>query len=440
MVIALLALLLVGAAIAFHHYRNRNGDRVAARDGRAERPAGRSATAEPTPESEPEPFRILALGPSGSGKTVFLASAYNAMFLPRKRLRRKFFLKADDASSAELRAIHRTVIDAKANWPPGTDVSTFRRHHFDVMVKDQGVNHRLIRLEYVDYAGELLDPSDFGGSERMRELRDYFEKANALFVLIDGRKLADYIRGDDSGTLYFGHRIDATIQWLVDARCPIHFVVTKWDLVRDIGEDNPDDPDSRLAVVRREIERHPNLRDLLATVDQQRIRLIPVSAVGDGFAKIGSDQQMKKIDGAQPRPINVEIPFVTAIPDFLSYAQTQLDDGRIHELRQTIERASDSKVATKMREQWRNIQTYAPFFPVPGTVVAGVDLFANWVIRAVERESNVIHGKTSRQAKAELEELQRVQSFLRQLERITNRFDDNHPAAMLRDPLVGSDW
>ena len=315
-------------------------------------------------DREPEPFRILALGQAGAGKTVFLACAYENMLLPRPLEKRTFYMKADDATSSELLAVHQAVIDASAEWPAGTDPSTLRTHVFDVMMRDEGRNpHRLVQIEYLDYAGELLGRASGAGTKRQGELRDYFEKSNAIFVFLDGHKMAEYIRGEPGGLAYFNGRILTTIKWVMEARCPIHFVLTKWDLLRDIGEDNPDDPDSRLAVVRRELERLENFRDLLAAFDLNRVRIIPISAVGEGFAKIGSDNRVKKIVGAKPRPINIAMPFIAAIPDFLSYAQSRLDEGEIHRLRETMDGCARESSTSRLRMSWEATRRLAPLLP-----------------------------------------------------------------------------
>ena len=58
----------------------------------------------------------------------------------------------------------------------------------------------------------------------------------------------------------------------------------------------------------------------------------------------------------------------------------------------------------------------------------------------MDQKRQIIDKIQSEQARGELEELKRIRDFLRQVERLTNRFDDRHPVALLNDPISNDLW
>jgi hypothetical protein len=49
--------------------------------------------------------------------------------------------------------------------------------------------------------------------------------------------------------------------------------------------------------------------------------LIPVTSVGEGFAKRGAFGEMQKILGKIPRPFQVEVPLACVLPDLIQSKQ-----------------------------------------------------------------------------------------------------------------------
>ena len=78
---------------------------------------------------------------------------------------------------------------------------------------------------------------------------------------------------------------------MAGATCPIHFVLTKWDLIRGFGEPVDADDNVRLGLIRDALMNAPQLRALVDphTFGDRIIRLIPVSAVGPELAQMGND-------------------------------------------------------------------------------------------------------------------------------------------------------
>ncbi|MGN7200337.1 hypothetical protein [Arthrobacter sp. SAFR-044] len=113
----------------------------------------------------------------------------------------------------------------------------------------------------------------------------------------------------------------SSLEIVQQSRCPVHFVITKWDLLADICS---------LQQVKDKLLTDENLRDLISAKAQDTrasIRLFPVSAVGFEFATPEPNGAMKK-NGTPPRPHNVELPLLSILPDFMKFAHDELAQKR----------------------------------------------------------------------------------------------------------------
>jgi hypothetical protein len=118
------------------------------------------------------------------------------------------------------------------------------------------------------------------------------------------------------------------------ASCPIQFVLTKWDVVRDFGEPRDADDQYRLDRVIEALMEFEHFSSLVHEhSSRQIVRLIPVSAVGSGFAEI-VDGAVSKRPGATVRPYNVEAPFSAVLPDLFKQVEATLDTGALQALRE----------------------------------------------------------------------------------------------------------
>ncbi|MFM6204868.1 MAG: hypothetical protein ACKPEZ_05620, partial [Planktothrix sp.] len=98
---------------------------------------------------------------------------------------------------------------------------------------------------------------------------------------------------------------------------PIQFVISKWDIVQD----------------KYSLQ---EVLDLLLSIDEFKnlvqncqkagvpIRLIPVSAVGKGFATLQPDGSMLKTPGVLPKPFQVELPLACVLPDLIQAEYNRL--------------------------------------------------------------------------------------------------------------------
>lgn len=256
---------------------------------------------------------VHALGPSGAGKTVLMAGVYNRLHLRRADL--TFYLRSDHRTSLDLNAVFNRVADPDGSWPEASQ--DIREWDFTVTVPTATDEVDALRVRYLDYPGGVLTNPNAAADSRIQELVDQLGRAHGLLVLLDGMAMRDILRDDPAGRRYLRTDLTSSLEIAQRSRCPIHFVVTKWDLLHGEFE---------LAALRDRLLAEENIADLLAVKRHTvpaTIRLIPVSSVGTGFAELMPDGRMRKT-GRPARPEGVEIPLMAVLPDFMQFAHAEL--------------------------------------------------------------------------------------------------------------------
>lgn len=340
---------------------------------------------DPAPDGNLPRFRVVALGTSGAGKTVLIARMFHE--LTHRAEGRPYTLDASWFHRNQLGGIHQQVLDSKLSWPAGTRIGQEAEYLFPVVVKDRDDRHELFEISYLDYAGELFMPNC--SEAEVRKLEAYVDAAHALFGILDGRRLAQYLRDEPDGLTYMHGEILSMIGVLSRSDCPIHFIVTKWDLVRDIGEEDPSD-ESRLALVRAKLFEHAPIAGLiLDSADRRRtVRLIPVSAVGEGFARVDEHGEIVKVAGATASSINLELPFASVVPDYLTQLAERLKE------RDPLGVGALTSVRVGAHNAWKSlsgatrglIHAFVPH-PTAFAVSAASDLVARWIAVSPEERA-----------------------------------------------------
>jgi hypothetical protein len=113
------------------------------------------------------------------------------------------------------------------------------------------------------------------------------------------------------------------------SRKPVHFVISKWDIVEQ--HYSLEQIRDRLL----QIDEFKNLVKFRNEADSP-VRLIPVSAVGKGFAIAKPDGSMGKT-GEFPKPFQVEVPLACILPDMIQEMMKELVEKRKSELETPIE-------------------------------------------------------------------------------------------------------
>ena len=168
-------------------------------------------------------YSIVVLGGRGAGKTVYLASMYRklSVFGPHG-----FNLHTDGEDEKRLNEVYR-VIATGDEWPPGTKPSEQSQWIFDVKVTGKNeVKYVACRFVYFDYAGGVLTDTDLKDPNMQRQI----DEADSLLGILDGAKVFKFMQGDDPGGEFQYKELVRICQILQNSRCPVHFVLSKWDL------------------------------------------------------------------------------------------------------------------------------------------------------------------------------------------------------------------
>jgi hypothetical protein len=272
-------------------------------------------------------YSIIMLGPSGSGKTVFLSSLYKKLSTQSDL---GFFLQVDTAEKRKRLNNIYTQVAVDEKWPAGTRYSEVSEWTFTCRVQNPSdlSIYDACSFTYLDYAGgritEETDEED-GSSD----FSDRFKTADALLGLLDGQKLCALMRKEKLGTVWAVNDLRNMIDVMQGSRKPVHFVISKWDVVEQ---------SYTLEQIRDQLFEIDEFKNLVKLRNQagSPVRLIPVSAVGKGFAIAQADGSMKKT-GELPKPLQVEVPLACILPDMIQAMIEDLVKKRESELETPIE-------------------------------------------------------------------------------------------------------
>jgi adenylate kinase family enzyme len=246
-------------------------------------------------------FKILTLGASGSGKTVFLASLFKELSIQKAST---FKLVVRDTKQRKLLNSIYTQIITEDTWPSGTrNISEWT---FDCCVQTEELeDYTACQFTYFDYAGgRLIDGED-------QKLEEAIEQADAILGLLDGRKIHAWLTGGDQILVneFLDRDLPSIFKRIQTSKAPIHFVISKWDLLDRDGYN--------LTKVKEHLLEIPKFAKLLEARSRlgSPVRLIPISAVGLEFASLQPDGSMKKNPGILPMPFLVESPLACILPD-----------------------------------------------------------------------------------------------------------------------------
>lgn len=277
-------------------------------------------------------FNVVALGPRGAGKTLLLASMYHQM---QTASGRSYFVTAPFEQVLLLNQWFTEVADTSRDWPSGTTVGETRDFTFTLRTRgSSGALHTVMRLGYLEYAGGLLTDAQTPGSTAQADLVTRIESAHALLGLIDGFRIRQALDGHAEGLMRLQQSLTTMISLMMLASCPVSFVITKWDLLRDLDVED----DARLKRVRKFLMSNQGFRDLVEAHGSHRVvRLIPVSAVGPDFAELDEQGLVAKLPDGQLRPSNVDVPLAAVVPDVFEQVERSMDRAK---LRAALDQAS----------------------------------------------------------------------------------------------------
>lgn len=272
-------------------------------------------------------YSIIMLGPSGSGKTVFLSSLYKKLSTQSNL---GFFLQVDTAEKRKRLNNIYTQVATDEKWPAGTRYSEVSEWQFTCRVQNPSdlSIYDACSFTYLDYAGgRITEEAD--EEDESSDFSDRFKAADALVGLLDGQKLCALMRKERLGTVWAVKDLRNMIDEMQNSLKPVHFVISKWDVVEQ---------SYTLEEIRDQLLEIDEFKNLVRLRNQagSPVRLIPVSAVGKGFAVSQADGSMKKT-GELPKPFQVEVPLACILPDMIQMMIEDLVKKRESELEIPIE-------------------------------------------------------------------------------------------------------
>ncbi|MFJ4846354.1 MULTISPECIES: hypothetical protein [unclassified Streptomyces] len=245
---------------------------------------------------------VTVLGPHKSGKTVYLASLFRRLALQRDDI--GFFVQLPSDQGQRLNNVYNEIVSPGA-WPDPTLLSDVSEWEFTCAIRTHADKvFRPFAITYMDFAGEHLTSGK--RTEAHARVWKRVEESEFLLVLLDGAKVLRCFEGD--------YRVvDELVQVfnvVAGSKAVVHFVVTKWDLLQTAGH--------TVRSVMDQLMKHPDFHDCVETRLRQsdtsgRLRVIPVSSVGAGFAVPDGEAMVKQ--GGFPRPLNVEVPLMAVLVD-----------------------------------------------------------------------------------------------------------------------------
>jgi GTPase SAR1 family protein len=383
------------------------------------------------PAYVPPTFKVVALGASGAGKTVFLASMFHKLNFQAPN--RSYYLQTDARQRVALGRIYSTISDTAQGWPVGTREGETREFVFDcVGVDASNAQHTVLRMSYLDYAGELLGVDKEPGGAPLDDLAERIKEADALLGMIDGRHVLQLLRNERAGREYFQHSLQPMFGFMQAASCPIHLILTKWDLVRDYAGPSEASDQVLLDRVIDALMGYEHIKSLVYVHSRNQIvRLIPVSAVGSSFAELdGAGKVVKRADG-EMRPTNVEVPLCAVLPDLFKQIEASLD--------QSAQRGVNAEMLRQMRRDGASMAVTALGRPLRLVLQgalgrdAGVEaatLFLEWLARPSTEEGALNRARTS--LEHQVAELQRLRvSVIEDFKRTVLRLEAVLPNSQL---------
>src|SRR5262245_34137427 len=253
-------------------------------------------------------FDVFALGTRGAGKTVFLSALYYQLAVQDNKTNNFFVELQSETQKKHLINTYDALADPDTVWPPGSAV--INEYEFRCFYFSGGDSIPLFRFKYLDYPGGFLT-EDMDGAESF-DVQKATQKAHSILVLIDGQKILQSL----SGLTGRGRSLNADLNTLIPflqkcAHRPIHFVITKWDILQDKYS---------FKQVKDELLNNENFRKFISQrVDlHSPVHLIPTSSLGKDFAVFDlKDLRMKKVKGGKIKPYNVELSIGMTITDQL---------------------------------------------------------------------------------------------------------------------------
>ncbi len=309
-------------------------------------------------------LKVVMIGPDGCGKTIYLAVLLQQTFVagPENGWR---LHPVKPQQAMFLNQTYATLTDpATLNFPPPTLRGALIDYEFQTRVSGTRIANEYTPLElsYLDFPGDIVYREQEG------EITDVFarhvEKADVVMGLFDGLDVLRMMQDNDrSPNQCLQPKYGNLLFWLVrnehQNRSPIHFVVTKWDLLEAEGFSLADVKAKLMKFQEfvkfagRDIKRYDPETHENEHLVYPPAYLVPVSAVGRGFATLKGDQ-MVKVGLSEVHPEDITLPLALAVFDGIrtrleSSASTAQYSDTIKDIITSVASVIEEVVPTPMR-------------------------------------------------------------------------------------------
>ncbi|WP_433062549.1 TRAFAC clade GTPase domain-containing protein [Dactylosporangium sp. CS-033363] len=258
--------------------------------------------------AKPGTITVAVVGFSGAGKTVLLGSSFTRLMSMDGA---GVFVIGSDKQVARLFELQRETAGegGRASWPAMTIEDGLEQWEFTVKVRTASSQvFDVLRIDYFDYPGHSFanlfrHPDD----PQTVVVLQAFKSAHAVLGVIDGFKLRRFLDGirEEASEEDFEYQLRALLSSLTQLHRPVQLVLTKWDLLLDTYK------------LEKVVERLMEIEHFRRFAEFHikhgvACRLIPVSAVGPGYAE-HDGKAMVRHEGKRLDPRQVEMPLACAL-------------------------------------------------------------------------------------------------------------------------------
>lgn len=266
-----------------------------------------------------EPVKLFLAGGKGSGKTTYLASLYGKYALTD--INTGIYCKVDLNAEEKIKADYKNL--RSGEWPRQTAIKEIKPIKFNFMVRSEkeygNKEYQAMSLLVHDYPGGIFTGEDMKESENASELAiqsrteilSLANNSDAWVVFIDGDKLKQSISENQLNeklSFDLSSQIASLSTSGVTAKTT-YFVITKWDQFTDTNDSIIEARD----ILAKDIFFSKYLFN--QKISKNSTRIVPVSAVGHGFANRNALGHMPITQNKEPQPLNLEIPLAITIID-----------------------------------------------------------------------------------------------------------------------------
>jgi hypothetical protein len=250
-------------------------------------------------------YKIIMLGPTGAGKTVYLSSMFHQLSIQSDRI--GFYLSTPPAQRKGLVAKYNEL--ESLSWPEGNKPNEIFEWQFTCQVQSESIGqYPALHFSYLDYAGGDLTTTVSG--IELNKFDEHVNSADVLMGLLDGYKIYCLLANVPFEGPSIYQDLGNILPIMQERDIPCHFVISKWDILQESFS---------LEQVRAKLEEDHRFASFVSLRRNIRvpIRIIPVSAVGQGYAIPNADGKMLINPGVRPQPFQVEMPLACVLPDRL---------------------------------------------------------------------------------------------------------------------------